>query len=518
MPDEISLHPATSHAVSIAGAASGPRSKLPVDLLQDISRRLAFISLAIVVIVIAGVVVAEATRTVTNRPMQYTMAVLAVVASLIVFYLARSDRIGPTRLLDLGSGYEVLVALVASQNIVTEMGVRPALTWSGVAVWVLIYPVIVPNTMGRTAVASVLAAATEPLMVMAYAAAGSITMPAFGVFARSMWPNVVAVLLALAVSRTMYQLGQKLTKARALGSYHLEEELGAGGMGEVWKAKHRLLARTAAVKLIQPEVLGSTSDRGTEVILKRFEREAQATAALRSPHTIELYDFGVSRDGALYYVMELLDGLDLYSLVNRYGRQPAGRIAMLLRQACHSLHEAHLHGLIHRDIKPANIFVCRYGADLDFVKVLDFGLVKRGDAQPKKHDQLTQAGAVSGTPAFMSPEQAMGDDEVVDGRSDIYGLGCVGYWLLTGELVFPRSNPMAMVIAHATEEAPPPSSRVGGEIPQKLEDIVMACLRKNPDARPQNARALGKMLEAVEAGDPWTDEMAEAWWEHHSKS
>ncbi len=516
MADEISLHPATSHAVSLASSVAGSKPGLPVDLLQDISRRLAFISIVVVVVSIANLVVGELTQAVGSRALRYSMLAVVVGVSAAMLYLSRTGRVAPARLLDIGLGYEVVVALAASQNIISEVGIRPALTWSSVAVWVLIYPVIVPNTMGRTAIASFAAAATEPLTVLMYAAAGSITMPTLGVFARSMWPNVVAAVLAVAISRSMYQLGQKLSKARALGSYQLTEELGAGGMGEVWKAKHRLLARSAAVKLIQPEILGSGDDHLNEVLLKRFEREAQATAALRSPHTVELYDFGVARDGSLYYVMELLDGLDLQTLVNRYGRQPPGRVALILRQACHSLHEAHVGGLIHRDIKPGNIFLCRYGADLDFVKVLDFGLVRQ-TTEVAGDGQLTQAGAMTGTPAFMAPEMAMADPDVIDARADIYCLGCVGYWLLAGELVFPRSNPMAMIVGHVNEEPPSISSRINGTVPPKLEDIIMACLRKDPKKRPQSARALSKMLEAIEAEEPWTEEQAAQWWKEHTE-
>ena len=234
-----------------------------------------------------------------------------------------------------------------------------------------------------------------------------------------------------------------------MGSYHLEDLLGKGGMGEVWKATHRFLARSAAVKLIMPSALGAKDEAAAQVTLRRFEREAQTTASLRSPHTIELYDFGVSRDGTFYYVMELLDGLDLQTLVAKHGPQPPERVVFLLRQACHSLYEAHKAGLVHRDIKPANIFMCRYGTDLDFVKVLDFGIVKREQMAGKEEAQLTAVGMISGTPAYLAPEMALAEGPT-DGRADLYALGCVGYWLLTGQLVFDKANAMAMVVAHST--------------------------------------------------------------------
>jgi serine/threonine-protein kinase len=285
-------------------------------------------------------------------------------------------------------------------------------------------------------------------------------------------------------------------------------------MGEVWKGTHRMLARSAAVKLIQPEVLRG-NDRAASVTLKRFEREAQATAALRSAHTVELFDFGVSRDGTFYYVMELLDGLDLWSLVERYGPQPPERVVTILRQACHSLHEAHVRGLIHRDIKPANIFLCRYGVDLDFVKVLDFGLVSAFEADPEEA-RLTQAGMVSGTPAFISPEAALGDQSVVDGRSDLYGLGCVMYWLLTGRTVFEKPSAMAMVVAHVNDKPAAISELMPLEVPEGLEKIVMQLLEKNPDNRPQTALELSVQLRDVDIEKLWTIDRAVEWWERHS--
>jgi serine/threonine-protein kinase len=288
-------------------------------------------------------------------------------------------------------------------------------------------------------------------------------------------------------------------------------------MGEVWKATHRLLARTAAVKLIRPEMLGRTDDKGVATALHRFEREAQTTSALRSPHTVELYDFGVSRDGTLYYVMELLDGVDFQTLVDKHGPQPAERVVHLLRGACHSLYEAHQNGLEHRDIKPANFFVCRYGADLDFVKMLDFGIVKRAqiEEQDRRELQLTAQGMITGTPAYIAPEMAIAEGPV-DGRADLYSLGCVAYWLLSGQMVFDKPNPMAMVVAHSSEIPRPLSKRTEIEVPEGLERIVMQCLAKSPDDRPQTARALSDMIGALEIAGKWTEERKQEWWHKYA--
>jgi serine/threonine protein kinase len=214
-------------------------------------------------------------------------------------------------------------------------------------------------------------------------------------------------------------------------------------MGEVWRAKHRLLARPAAIKLIRPEVLGAGSDAEHRTVLQRFEREAQATASLSSPHTIRVFDFGAAQDGRFYYVMEFLHGRDLETLVQEFGPLPADRVLYLLRQVCHSLAEAHARGMVHRDIKPANICLCRAGLDYDVVKVLDFGLVKLGAVNATlAGDQM-----ISGTPAFMAPEVIVGGG-VVDGRADIYAIGGVAYYLLTGQLVFEADSPIQMLRHH----------------------------------------------------------------------
>jgi serine/threonine-protein kinase len=286
-------------------------------------------------------------------------------------------------------------------------------------------------------------------------------------------------------------------------------------MGEVWKAKHRLLVRPAAIKLIRKEALGS-EEQAVRTAVRRFEREAQATAALRSPHTIELYDFGVTEEGTFYYVMELLDGLDLKRLIERYGPVPAARALHILHQACHSLHDAHQAGMVHRDIKPANIFTCRQGQDFDFVKVLDFGLVAASAEADFARTQLTRDGVVSGTPAFMAPEQAVGD-RAVDPRVDIYSLGCVGYWLLTGALVFEGPSPMAVLLKHAKDTPSPPSARSEVPIPPEVDRLILDCLEKDPDRRPRSVRELAARIARCQAAiGEWTSDRAEEWWRMHA--
>jgi serine/threonine-protein kinase len=286
-------------------------------------------------------------------------------------------------------------------------------------------------------------------------------------------------------------------------------------MGEVWRANHRLLARPAAIKVIRAGT-GASLDAAPADAVRRFEREAQVTARLRSPHTVELWDFGVTDEGAFYYVMELLEGLDLQRLVTVHGPVPAERAVHLVRQVCHSLAEAEDNGLVHRDIKPANIIVCRYGGDDDFVKVLDFGIVKATTSQLVDTALMaTRDTMVAGTPAFIAPEQALGVADV-DGRADLYATGCVLYWLLTGTLVFTAETSMGIALQHAQSIPVPPSQRTELPIPPALDAIVLACLAKDPAGRPQSARALSEQLAAVPV-PAWTPERARAWWTLHGR-
>ena len=323
----------------------------------------------------------------------------------------------------------------------------------------------------------------------------------------------IAMLSSVIGSHVIDMMRTRTRKIRETGMYQLKEKIGFGGMGEVWKAEHRLLARPAAIKVIRPEILGSTSPEDMEKIRERFKREAQITASLRSPHTIELYDFGITQNGSFYYVMEYLRGLDLDQLVTKYGPLPPERVIHLLRQAADSLGEAHQSGLIHRDIKPSNLFITRMGLQSDFLKVLDFGLVKRERRSLNQESNLTNEGITTGTPAFMAPELGLGKKEI-DIRSDIYALGCVGYWLLTGLLVFEGSTPMEILVEHVKSPPVPPSRRTEIEIPPQLDELILACLQKDPDKRPQNMAEFLRYLNECNCR-PWTPEKADGWWKTH---
>jgi serine/threonine-protein kinase len=323
---------------------------------------------------------------------------------------------------------------------------------------------------------------------------------------------VLSLFMSLAFHRIDTALRTERRRSRDLGSYELLRQLGSGGMGEVWLVRHKMLARPAALKLIHSQRVSGPDERSADV-LRRFEREARATARLRSAHTVELYDFGRTEAGDFYYVMELLDGMDLEALVRSDGRQPARRVIGILRQACLSLAEAHDQGLIHRDIKPANIFLCRQGTEVDVVKVLDFGLVAHVDRfGSEDHSALTGDNDVLGTPAFMAPEMVVAPDEV-DHRADLYGLGCVGYWLLAGQRLFPEKTPVTQLFAHVHKELPSPLFP-GREppVPLELESLLARTLAKDPADRPDTARELLKALERIDDGDDWGEAEQERWW------
>ena len=429
--------------------------------------------------------------------------------SLSVAWIAWRRMLAPSNLLDLGLVFEVTQALCISLifHSVPLRGDMPPRGWTGVAVWILAYPLIVPATRGKTILATLSAAAMDPLGFLVTVAAGNPRPPA-GFVAQMFLPTFLSACAALIVSRLVSKMTVEAGKGHDMGSYHLEELLGRGGMGEVWRASHRLLARSAAIKLIRPDSFGND---GRELV-KRFEREAKATAALRSPHTVDIYDFGTTEDGTFYYVMELLEGFDCETLVTQFGALPAERAVDILIQACHSLAEAHQGGLIHRDVKPANIYVCRYGLDWDFVKLLDFGLVKNSPLQAERGRPLTVAGVIAGTPGYMAPEMGLGSPDV-DWRADIYALGAVGYWLLTAKPVFDTgSSPMQVLMDHIQKQPPSHSERTTAQIPPALDEILLRCLSKDPNDRPQTMQDLAESLARVPLAEPWTQERARRWW------
>jgi tRNA A-37 threonylcarbamoyl transferase component Bud32 len=308
------------------------------------------------------------------------------------------------------------------------------------------------------------------------------------------------------VAHLQRQAREAAIEARQLGQYKLEEKLGEGAMGVVYKGRHAMLRRPTAIKLLD-------ADKVTDVSITRFEREVQVTSHLNHPNTVAIYDYGRTPEEVFYYAMEYLDGLDLQQLVDTYGPQPAGRVIYLLRQVCGSLYEAHSTGLVHRDIKPANIMLSRRGGEGDVIKVLDFGLVKARDGE---HASLDEDQSLAGTPLYMSPE-AIQLPGSVDACSDLYALGAVGYFLLTGHPVFEADDLVELCRQHTSESPQPLSDRLGSPVPADLENAILACLEKDRSKRPQTARELANRLRQCAAATEWSVDEADTWWGRHER-
>ncbi|MDP9180035.1 MAG: serine/threonine protein kinase [Gemmatimonadota bacterium] len=521
------------------GGSRRPESAVPNDLLKQAARRLEIISLlATALWTVSSIAwhlqLGSESGQLGFAPYQLSdnVAVVAVIASLALFYYARNTHREPRFIPNLGLGYMVLtstaIGLITHWYIDPSIGqpvIAPTISWIGVVI--LMFAAVIPISTPKTIIAGLIAASMNPIGMLIARERGVWHFDSSLNALMMHYPDYVLIGVAVVIARVVTMLGQEVSKAREMGSYQLGDLLKRGGMGEVYRATHTMLARPAAIKLIRPEMLGGGNGDDAQIAVKRFHREAAAAASLRSPHTVELFDFGVTEDQTLYFVMKLLQGMDLESMVQKHGPLPAARVIHILCQACESLEEAHARGLVHRDIKPANIHVGHVGIRDDFVKVLNFGLVKSVAASSEVSLKVldfglakslaesgevypdTAVGPTNGTPAYMAPAMALG--ETVDGRADIYALGCVAYYLLTGKLVFEAESPLEMVARHLHNEPVAPSIRVGIDIPQRLELLVLSCLAKNADARPTTAGSLRQALRALDV-QLWSDAQAKEWW------
>lgn len=318
--------------------------------------------------------------------------------------------------------------------------------------------------------------------------------------------SIAIFVFTLIVGRMHRQAQKAAVEALELGQYKLEQKLGAGAMGVVYKGYHAMMRRPTAIKLLNIEGMTPTA-------ISRFEHEVQITSQLNHPNTIAIYDYGRTPEGVFYYAMEYLDGIDLQTLVDQYGPQPEARVVQIMLQICGSLYEAHAQGLVHRDIKPANIMLNRRGGEPDVIKVLDFGLVKQIDADKKQSDK--DAG-MAGTPLYLSPE-AIQSPSLVDACSDLYAVGAVGYFLITGKTVFDATSIIDLLQKHVTEMPIPPSQRAPVEISQEFEDTILSCLEKSRSRRPQTARDLSQLLRRCQSKHAWTIHEADTWWNNHER-
>ena len=496
-------------------SASPVSNQLPPALLEKAADRLCWITILCAVSTILLFSLEQ-----WLQPELHSMADLASVrlSLLGVFLMAgtffavqRNGWVKKQTLLDLGIVFQVYVAFAISMLETS----RPwkddvVLGHSAVAIWLSICGLVLPNVPFKAGMAAILSACAWPaayyLNLWLY---GFDPLP-LNRLAIWLFPNFLMAIWMYILNKRMFQMQMTQVKAEELGSYQLDYLIGKGGMGEVWRARHKMLARDAAIKLIRADVLAGVNARQENIMRKRFEREARATASLRSPHTVALFDFGHTKDNTFYYVMELLDGIDLQSLVERYGPLQPGRVINILIQVAESLEEAHRAGLVHRDIKPRNLILAKMGMQYDFSKVLDFGLVKTNMVQDAS--MMTLDGVATGTPAYLPPEIALGESKI-DGRADLYSLGCVAHYLLTGQLVFSESTPTALALAHVQKTVVPLNKRTELPIPPALEMIVMQLLEKKPENRPRSAQDLQRRLRAIAHEMPaFTQDDAAEWW------
>jgi serine/threonine protein kinase len=493
------------------GPASSTGTGLPSDLVREGHRRLEILVLiyATVYLITAFLLPDSSVEGIWEGRTADILSIFFIVTSVGLYLLIRSGRMSHKSVQSCAMAFEIYGAIGIEIGLLTWNGdpaaVPIGLSW--VTVWIVSFPLFVPAPPRVIIWPSLLAASIRPVMFALIWASG-IALPDIATLVQITAPNYLCVGIAVLASHVVYGLGRDVAAARQMGSYRLRERLGQGGMGEVWKAEHRMLARPAAIKLVRPDLT-----RDPE-ILERFEREVQSTAQLRSPHTIAVYDYGIGQDGVFYYVMELLDGFDLERLIRTTGALAPDRVIHILRQLCHSLGEAHQNGIIHRDVKPANIFLCRYGREVDFVKLLDFGLVKT-EGLLTATPELTRADAFAGTPTYAAPEMARGDAVAVDARADIYSLGCVAFWLLAARPPFEADSAVEMLMKHAGESPQRLSAISPQPVPEALDRLVLECLAKEPADRCPSADALDTRLMEIQKSHPWPAARAREWWHRY---
>jgi len=526
--DEIALEPTHSAAFDSAPSADGSgwgetSTSLATSFVNDTAKLLRSRLLAVALIVgsltavryIFSVFVPDTGEGMAGPSLAartlFSFAVAGLLGSRQIFSLKQLRAIEY-----LFFGLQTLTILVTqyliSSELITRGDVLGAVAFDKngvirIIVLMLLYGVVIPNDPKVTA-RVVLTMAIGPPVILAmltqvHAANGMMAQMVAGELAAS---NAVFVVLGAAVAifaaYVVNGLRKDLHDAKHVGQYELGHRLGEGGMGEVYLAEHQLLKRPCALKLINAD------HRSNPVTVARFQREVQSAAKLSHPNTIEIFDYGHTDDGTFYYVMEYLPGMNLADLVKQFGPLPPGRAVYVMRQVCKSLAEAHCHGIVHRDLKPANIFLAILGGECDVAKVLDFGLVKL-TASPDS-PQLTADSTVSGTPWFMSPEQAT-SARSIDGRADIYSIGAVLYFALTGKPPFDKETPAAVMAAHASEPIRSPS-QMGFDVPGDLEAVVLKCLAKTPADRFACAREVAMALGSCRCAADWDDARAERWW------
>ena len=512
------------------GSRSQPagETSIPSELLSEVRERTrrmtAVLSIGAVVLTVGDLLAAAAGFLPLDRAWVLPAASLGFLfLSLLLWLASRSERFGNLQVFRFGLAYVVVSALLAGfVHCVHEAHRFDQVTGFGPhAILLTCFPLLLPCPP-RTTVKVCLGAGIAIFLGFWMSGYWRLAAPSPSSYADLTVVVISSTAIGYTISRLVFRLQKDIVAARRLGSYSLEEKIGSGGMGEVWRGRHGMLASPAAIKLMHPAGPGKVLDASAA---ERFRREARVTAALRSPHTVHLYDFGAGDDGTFFFAMELLEGIDLAALVRRFGPQPPERVRGILLQACDSLAEAHALGLVHRDIKPENLMLCRQGRQVEVVKVLDFGVVgvlgesavpglaaapAGASAEGEGSADLTRPGTFLGTLAYAAPETFFGQGS--DARSDLYSLGCVAFWLLTGRKVVEAAGSVHQVAVTWSRPIPRPST-LGVAVPEDLDAIVTACLSREPSSRPQSADQLAELLTAGGAG--WSRELAGAWWSRH---
>ena len=429
-------------------------------------------------------------------------------AFLLIWLRTRGGQRSERELRWLDTGASLLpMALVLGLFKVLPAVLRPELFAAiAIAHFTMMRAVIVPSSPARTlfvAVMLVVPVASVTSVFYVNAARPDLPPPWVYTLVVCAWGTASTVMSTLA-SYTIFGLRQRVREATRLGQYTLEQKIGEGGMGIVYRARHAMLRRPTAVKLLPPE-------RAGEQNLARFEREVQLTSLLTHPNTIAIYDYGRTPEGVFYYAMEYLDGIDLEELVKRDGPQTPGCVVHIVGQVAGALAEAHAARLIHRDVKPANVLLCERGGVPGVAKVVDFGLVKYDRPESPTNPALSTVNAIMGTPLYLSPE-AIAQPVAIDARSDLYSLGAVAYFLVTGQHVFDAPTVVEVCGHHLHTPPDRPSERLGRSVPEELERVILRCLEKDPERRPQTAAELGAMLDALPCRNDWTPQAAVEWW------
>jgi eukaryotic-like serine/threonine-protein kinase len=445
-------------------------------------------------------------------------AAVGLVALLVIwqgFLVRRPLAIPVLDAIDLIYSLGTGICFALGAYLATDLKPAPYTCLLFTSLMVLTRTILLPSTGKRTLLMSVIAFTPFAIAGVLMSIAGWDDLPAPAILSSVFLVFGVVTLLAVSGSEMVYGLRQRASLATQLGQYTLDRKIAEGGMGVVWLANHVLLRRATAIKLLLPDRIGADT-------IDRFEREVKHMSKLTHPNTVAIYDYGRSYDGVFYYAMEFLDGIELEALVRDWGPVPAGRVVAILTQVAGALHEAHGNNIIHRDIKPANIILCERGGQPDVAKVVDYGLVKSldrsqaADAELVRRNLTLDTQSILGTPGYLAPEAITGKAKLGP-AVDLYSLGAVGYYLLTGRRVFEGETPMAICIQHVTKTAVAPSKITSNPIPPELETIIMSCLERNAADRPVSADALARLLRKVPASADWDEDKASAWWSDFRK-